>query len=94
MITNDINKLVKLKEYQIKLLRELNKSVLLRSKEYYVKEYSLDRLLHVLVEVETGRVVLHDKITRINSYLNLRNLQHKVVYEDGISMNIKTLTYN
>lgn len=82
-----IDKLIGIKEEQLKLLKLIKRNSVLQQKEYYVTK--LDNNNYRLVRTKGNMLIKIDRLSRINSYLNIRGMQNRTVYDAGICLNLK-----
>lgn len=78
-----INKLIPQKEHLITLLKEYQRIERLSSKNYYIEQQGEYYVLGSKVGI-----VKVDTLEKINSHLNIRNLQNQVTYDFNISLSI------
>ena len=81
----NIDKLIQLNENQNRLLKEYKKAIDISNYDYYVrcynsKEIFVDGRLYELINVKTNELIKLDKLSRIKSYLHLRNITN-VLFE-------------
>ena len=81
-----VGQIIELKQKQINLLKELERNTRLLSKDYFVERGS--NQIYYLVDSRALKVVRIGSIDVINSYLNLRNLFDKTIFDFNISLTL------